>query len=167
MSFLGIILPLILLAGIIVIFLQTGTNCGESCACPSGNSGGGTENTGNKSLFETLGGAAAVDAAVDIFYRRVLNDPYVVPFFEGVDMDKQAAKQKAFLTMAFGGPHNYTGKDMRTGHKHLIKMGLDDTHFEHILMHLRSTLAELGVGNALIDQVIAIAESTRDDVLDR
>jgi len=165
MSFFGIILPLILLAGIIVVFLQTGIGASSDTCC--GQSGGGTENTSNQSLFDTLGGSAAVDAAVDIFYRRVLNDPYVVPFFEGVDMEKQAAKQKAFLTMAFGGPHNYTGQDMREGHKHLIKMGLDDTHFDHILTHIRSTLAELGVGNSLIDQVIAVAESTRDDVLDR
>jgi hemoglobin len=26
-------------------------------------------------------------------------------------MAKQAAKQKAFLTMAFGGPNNYSGED--------------------------------------------------------
>nr|WP_167632388.1 group 1 truncated hemoglobin [Mariprofundus ferrooxydans] len=120
-----------------------------------------------KSLFDQLGGDAAVNAAVDIFYRRVLADAYVVRFFEGVDMDKQAAKQKAFLTMAFGGPHNYTGKDMREGHRHLVKMGLNDSHFDHILMHLRATLAELGVANNLIQQVIATAETTRNDVLDR
>jgi len=120
-----------------------------------------------KSLFEQLGGDAAVNAAVDIFYRRVLADAYVTRFFEGVDMDKQAAKQKAFLTMAFGGPHNYSGKDMREGHRHLVKMGLDDTHFEHILMHLRATLSELTVPDNLIQQVIAIADSTRADVLDR
>jgi len=120
-----------------------------------------------KNLYEQLGGEAAVNAAVDVFYRRVLADAYVLPFFEGVDMDKQAAKQKAFLTMAFGGPHNYTGKDMREGHRHLVKNGLNDSHFEHILMHLRATLAELGVANDLIQQVIAIADSTRDDVLDR
>ncbi|TLS65729.1 group 1 truncated hemoglobin [Mariprofundus erugo] len=120
-----------------------------------------------QSLFDQLGGNAAVNAAVDIFYRRVLADAYVVRFFEGVDMERQAAKQKAFLTMAFGGPHSYTGKDMREGHRHLIKMGLNDSHFDHILMHLRATLAELGVPNNLIQQVIAIAESTRNDVLDR
>ncbi len=120
------------------------------------------------SLYETLGGDAAINAAVDIFYRRVLNDAYVKRFFEGVDMERQAAKQKAFLTMAFGGPNNYTGKDMREGHRHLVKnMGLNDSHFEHILAHLRSTLAELGVGEDLIQQVIDIAESTRNDVLDR
>jgi len=126
-----------------------------------------TVNTQDDSLFAQLGGEAAVNAAVDVFYRRVLADAYVNRFFEGVDMEKQAAKQKAFLTMAFGGPHNYSGKDMREGHRHLLKMGLDDSHFDHILMHLRATLSELGVGDDLIQQVIAIAESTRNDVLDR
>jgi len=171
MGFFTIILPLILLAAILVGFIRlTGQPIETASVAPRLTGGEGDASaaySGDATLFSQLGGAAAVDAAVDIFYRRVLNDPYVVPFFEGVDMEKQAAKQKAFLTMAFGGPHNYTGKDMREGHRHLIKMGLDDSHFDHILMHIRSTLAELGVGKDLITQVIAVAESTRDDVLDR
>ncbi|GMQ99770.1 MAG: hypothetical protein BMS9Abin18_0595 [Zetaproteobacteria bacterium] len=127
-------------------------------------SGGGQAEA---TVYDQLGGAAAIDAAVDIFYRRVLADAYVTPFFEGVDMEKQAAKQKAFLTMVFGGPNEYTGKDMREGHKHLVKRGLDDTHFEHVLAHLRATLAQLGVGEGMIQTVIDTAETTRDDVLDR
>lgn len=123
--------------------------------------------SGAASVYDQIGGAAAVDAAVDVFYRRVLADAYVNRFFQGVDMEKQAAKQKAFLTMVMGGPHNYTGKDMREGHRHLVKMGLDGTHFDHILMHLRATLAELGVPENLIQTIIGVAESTRDDVLDR
>ncbi len=121
-----------------------------------------------KSLYDQLGGAAAIDAAVNIFYRRVLSDAYIKVFFEGTDMTRQAAKQKAFLTMVFGGPNNYTGMDMREGHKHLVeKMGLNDSHFEHVLAHLRSTLAELGVGEAKVAEIIAIADSVRDDVLNR
>ncbi len=119
------------------------------------------------SVYEQLGGDAGINAAVDIFYRKVLADKYVARFFEGVDMEKQSAKQKAFLTMVTGGPNNYTGKDMREGHRHLVKMGLDDTHVDHILCHLRSTLAELGVSQELIDTVISVADSVRDDVLDR
>lgn len=118
-------------------------------------------------LFEQIGGQAAVEAAVDAFYRKVLADDRVSRFFEGVDMDKQRAKQKAFLTMAFGGPHNYTGKDMRTGHAHLVKMGLNDSHVDAIIELLGATLKELGVKDELISQVAAIAESTRNDVLDR
>ncbi|MFZ2312870.1 MAG: group 1 truncated hemoglobin [Methylobacter sp.] len=123
--------------------------------------------TSNDTLFDQLGGEAAVNAAVDIFYRKVLADYRINRFFENVDMEKQAAKQKAFLTMAFGGPHNYTGEDMRKGHAHLVQMGLDDSHFDAVMEHLGATLTELNVPQDLIDQVAAIAESTRNDVLGR
>lgn len=123
------------------------------------------DNTTNSSLFEQLGGEAAVNAAVDKFYRRVLSDDRVNRFFEGVDMDKQASKQKAFLTIAFGGPNSYTGLDMRRGHAHLVKMGLNDSHFDAIVENLGGTLKEMGVPDNLIAQVAAIAETTRADVL--
>ncbi|MBS3964801.1 MAG: group 1 truncated hemoglobin [Methylomonas sp.] len=125
-----------------------------------------TENT--PSLYEQLGGEAAVNAAVDIFYRKVLADYRINRFFNNTDMERQAAKQKAFLTMAFGGPNNYTGTDMRTAHAHLVeKFGLDDSHFDAVMEHLTATLKELNAPQNLIDQVAAIAESTRDDVLNR
>lgn len=124
-----------------------------------------SETNSEASLFEQIGGDAAVDAAVDLFYRKVLADHHVNRFFGKTDMETQAAKQKAFLTMAFGGPADYSGEDMRTGHAHLVKMGLTDSHFDAIMGHLGSTLAELGVADDLIGQAAAIAESTRADVL--
>ena len=120
-----------------------------------------------ESLYEQIGGEAAVNAAVDIFYRKVLSDERINTFFDDVDMEKQAAKQKAFLTMAFGGPHNYTGLDMRQGHAHLVARGLNDAHVDAVIEDLGSTLRELGVKEELIARVAAIAESTRDDVLGR
>lgn len=119
----------------------------------------------SESLYEKLGGESAVDAAVDIFYRKVLSDYRINRFFDSVDMEKQAAKQKAFLTMAFGGPHTYSGKDMRDGHAHLVKMGLDDSHFDAVMEHLGATMQELAVPDDLIAEAAAIAESTRADVL--
>jgi hemoglobin len=116
------------------------------------------------SVFEQIGGSAAVDAAVDIFYRRVLADPVISHFFDTVDMDRQIVKQKAFLTMAFGGPNSYTGKDMRNAHKH---MKLTEQHFNAVAGHLQGTLQELNVPQRLIDDVMNIAASTKDDVLNR
>ncbi|WP_019866407.1 group I truncated hemoglobin [Methylovulum miyakonense] len=123
--------------------------------------------TMSKTLYERIGGEAAVNAAVDIFYRKVLSDPRINRFFDNVDMEKQAAKQKAFLTMAFGGPHSYTGEDMRKGHAHLLKMGLDDSHFDAVVENLGATLQELSVPQELIAEVVAICETTRNDVLGR
>lgn len=117
------------------------------------------------SLYESLGGEAAVNAAVDIFYRKVLTDDRISYFFEDVDMERQAAKQKAFLTYAFGGPNHYSGKDMRAAHAHLVARGLNEEHFNAVAGHLQSTLQELKAPQELIDQVMAIAASTHDDVL--
>ena len=127
--------------------------------------GGGSDSQSSATLYEQIGGDAAVDAAVDVFYRKVLADDRISQFFEGVDMGKQASKQKAFLTMAFGGPHNYTGKDMRLGHAHLVEKGLNSGHFDAVMDNLGATLTELGVPGNLISQAAAIAESTRKDVL--
>lgn len=119
------------------------------------------------SLFEQIGGPKAMEAAVELFYRRVLMDERISHFFEGVDMERQAAKQQAFLTMVCGGPHHYTGQDMRKGHTHLVKRGLNDMHFDAVAEHLGATLEELGVAQPLIEQVLRAAESMRADVLNR
>ena len=116
-------------------------------------------------LFDRLGGHDAVDAAVDIFYRKVLADERLSPFFETTDMDTQRAKQKAFLSFAFGGPNKYSGKDLRTAHAPLVAAGLDDSHFEAVAGHLQDTLTELKLPDDLIGEVMNIAASTRGDVL--
>lgn len=116
------------------------------------------------SVYEQIGGAAAVDAAVDIFYRKVLSDDRISEFFDTVDMDAQIAKQKAFLTMAFGGPNAYSGKDMREAHK---DMHLNEGHFNAVAECLVSTLNELNVPQPQIDEVVTIALSVKDDVLNK
>lgn len=116
------------------------------------------------SLFERLGGEAAVDAAVDIFYAKVLADARISHFFTNVDMNSQRAKQKAFLTVAFGGPSRYTGKGLRNAHKH---MGLTEAHFDAVIENLGNTLKELNVPADLIGEAAAVALSVKGDVLNR
>ena len=88
-------------------------------------------------------------------------------FFDDVDMDRQIAKQKGFLTMVFGGPVAYTGKDMRAGHAHLVERGLDESHVDVVIELLAESLREVGAPEHLIAKVAAIAESARADVLNR
>jgi hemoglobin len=116
------------------------------------------------SIYERLGGEAAVDAAVDIFYRKVLTDERISSFFDDVDMDRQRGKQKAFLTFAFGGPNAYSGKDMRAAH---ARMNLTEKHFDAVMEHLGATLTELGVPAELIAEAATIALSVKGDVVSR
>jgi hemoglobin len=117
------------------------------------------------SLYERIGGKGAIEAAVDIFYGKVLADDSISQFFAGVDMDKQRGKQKIFLAYAFGAPVKYDGKDMRQAHKALVEQGLNDSHFNAVAGHLQATLEELKVPADIIGEVMTIAGSTHDDVL--
>ncbi|WNJ16424.1 group 1 truncated hemoglobin [Pontibacter sp. G13] len=114
------------------------------------------------SLFDRLGGMAAVNAAVDIFYQKVLADETVNGFFANIEMGAQSGKLKMFLAYAFGAPMPYSGKNMREAHAH---MKLTEAHFGAVAGHLVATLQELEVPQELIDEVVAIALTTKDDVL--
>ena len=94
-----------------------------------------------------------------------MSDYRINRFFGNTDMETQIAKQKAFFTMAFGGPNDYTGGDMRAVHAKMVKMGLDDSHFDAVMEHLGASLTELKVPADLIGEAAAIAESVRSDVL--
>jgi hemoglobin len=116
-------------------------------------------------LYERLGGEPAVDAAVDIFYRKVLGDERISHYFEDVDMNRQREKQKAFLTFAFGGPNRYPGSpDIRGAH---ARMKLQEADFNAVMEHLGATLVELKVPQPLIAEAATIALSVKSDVLGR
>jgi hemoglobin len=121
-------------------------------------------------LYEKLGGAAAVDLAVEKFYEKVLADERVQHFFAHLDMEQQKSHQKDFMTYAFGGAESWQGRSMREAHQGLVAgMGLTDCHFDAIAENLVETLVELEVPPSLIDEVVQIVGSVshRNEVLDR
>jgi methyl-accepting chemotaxis protein len=104
------------------------------------------------SLYERLGGKTAITAAVEEFYRRVLADPELRPFFAKTNMKWLKTRQAQFLTQALGGPALYRGQDMKAAHAHLA---IEARHFERVAGHLVGTLRSLGVSQPLIDEVVA------------
>jgi len=121
-----------------------------------------------QSLYERLGGHAAIMATVDLFYQKVIADELTRPFFEALDMRAQTTKQIAFMTWVLGGPEEYKGRDLMVAHAHLVKnKGLSDIHFDAVAKHLDETLRELAVPPELIQEALAIVGTTRERVLGR
>jgi truncated hemoglobin YjbI len=116
-------------------------------------------------LYQRVGGDQAMEIAVDVFYRKVLADDLVREFFDDVDMEGQRQKQKSFLTMAFGGPHSYSGQDLRQAHKRLVEeRGLGDCHFDRVLKLFGEALEELGISEKERTGMLEILASTRDEI---
>jgi hemoglobin len=114
------------------------------------------------SIFDTIGGAAAVSVAVDKFYERVLSDPQLAHYFDNVDMDKLKSHQRAFIAAAIGGPSVYRGRDMATAH---AKLGITGSDFDAVVGHLVATLTELEVPHEIIVDIGNALAPLRADIV--
>lgn len=105
---------------------------------------------GDPSLYDRIGGEAAVRAAVDRFYERVQGDAALEHFFIGISMPRLKAHQFAFISQALGGPRQYSGGSMRDAHR---RLAIERRHFDAVAKHLLETLGELGVPENIIEAV--------------
>jgi hemoglobin len=120
------------------------------------------------SIYDEIGGAGAVAAAVDDFYRRVLEDSTLAPYFTGADVRRLKGHQRAFIAAAIGGPEPYLGRNMAEAH---ARLEITPADFDRVVGHLVETLAGLGVPEATIGAIgetlaplksqIASGEATR------
>lgn len=118
-------------------------------------------------LFDTVGGRLIINAAVDAFYKRVIADESLRPFFKKVGLDHLRARQSMFVSMLLGGKTVYTGKDLRAAHAQPQMMGMNESHFEAFLNHFRAALEEVGVQGDRLEQIIKLLEQSRGAVLNR
>jgi hemoglobin len=114
------------------------------------------------SIYDSIGGSAAVSAAVDLFYDKVLADDVLAPYFTATNMASQKTHMRAFLAVALGGPSIYAGRDMHAAH---AGRGITDEAFDHVVTHLVATLTELGVPGETIEQIGGKLAPLRPDIV--
>ncbi|WP_138759207.1 group I truncated hemoglobin [Modestobacter altitudinis] len=114
------------------------------------------------SLFERLGQEAGIGTAVDDFYVRVVADPQLAPYFEGIDLPRLRRHQTALLSQVTGGPVEYSGRDLAAGHAGL---GITPEDFDRVVGHLVGTLTALGVSGEDIGAVGEALTAHRDDIV--
>ena len=116
-------------------------------------------------LYDLIGGKRTVWAATEAFYRRVLADDTLRPFFKSTDMPHLHNRQSMFISMLLGGQIVYTGKDVAAAHAHAREQGLNDGHFDNFLIHFREALNEVGVPADNVEKVVKLLEGKRSAVL--
>jgi hemoglobin len=118
-------------------------------------------------LYDDLGGAPAIAAALDGYHPKVLADPKLSRFFAGVDIDKLKIRIGAFFAMATGGPGGYAGPGLREVHARFVAKGINDEVFDSFVGLFEGVLQELGVPDSNVAQVMALLRGARNEVLNR
>ncbi len=91
-----------------------------------------------------------------------LNNPAIGHHFQKVEMNKLKQLVFEFFSMGIGGPHQYTGRDMRTTH---INLNITEEDFLRANHDMLLALEENGVGQDERNEVIAILDSMKNDVV--
>lgn len=103
--------------------------------------------------------------ATEVLYALVLADDDLSPFFEGLNVTQIANRQKMFLRYALGEHSGVSPVNLRQVHAPLIRRGLNHDHFDRLLKHMDTALAEIGIAAELKQSIRARLEQTRIDVL--
>lgn len=119
-----------------------------------------TENT--TTILEQIGGDAAVEAVVDIFYGKILGDEELADYFTETDMDQLKKHQARFVAQALGGTRPYSGRSMQKAHE---GMGITDADFDRVVGHLAASLTEAGVDGETIGVIAGQLAPLKGDIV--
>jgi hemoglobin len=120
------------------------------------------------SLYERLGGIYNIATVVDDFIDRVMVDDRLNanPRVDEAHHRVAPAGFKYLVTEqvgeAAGGPQRYTGRSMEDSHRDMLITGEE---WEAFLDDLNQTLDKFAVPKQERSELLAIIESTRDDIV--
>ena len=120
------------------------------------------------SLYERLGGVYAIAAVVDDFIDRIMDDPRLNanPKVDEAHHRVSRAGFKYLVTEqvceATGGPQRYSGRSMFDSHAHLA---ITEPEWQVFLGDLRQTLDKFHVPTPEQSELLAIVESTKQDIV--
>jgi hemoglobin len=124
--------------------------------------------SGQPSLYDRLGGVYPIAVVVDEFIDRllvneVLNaNPAIAAARRRVPAPGLKFHVTALVCQATGGPCPYTGRTMKQSHAHLNISGRE---WQEMVKVFREVLGKFNVPEAEQQELVAIVESTRADIV--
>lgn len=116
------------------------------------------------SLYDRLGGEAAIKAVVDEFVAYVGADTRINNYFANADLERLKGHLVNQIGQASGGPQQYTGRDMKTAH---AGMGIDEPAFNALVEDLVKALDKFAVPEKEKGELLAVLGSMKGDIVEK
>jgi len=90
-------------------------------------------------VFEQFGGKAGLDALMEVFMVKLVEDPRTIEYFAESDQKHVKAMLSEQFCVILGGPCTYTGKGMREAH---AKLSINKATFNALVESLQLAMDE-------------------------
>ncbi|MFC1701717.1 group 1 truncated hemoglobin [Pseudomonadota bacterium] len=120
----------------------------------------------SKTLYERLGGYDTIAAIANDLLPRMQADAQLGRFYQHRGEDGLRRSRQIlidFLCSSAGGPLYYTGRDMKVTHK---GMKISESDWSAFLGYLNDTLDALQVHQPEREEVVALMQSTKADIVE-
>jgi truncated hemoglobin YjbI len=126
-----------------------------------------------KPLYDRLGGDSAIRAVVDDFVIRAASNQKINFFRKGTGREWQPSERQVRVLKEHlvdlvgeltGGPHVYTGRDMKSTH---AGMQISSAEFDALAGDLKASLDHFKVPAKEQSELLAIVGSTRPDIVEK
>lgn len=134
------------------------------CSLPANAS---SNQGGEKSLYQRVGGYDALAAVVDDFIGRLVSDKRFEKFFAGFSNDSKKRIRQHILDQfcgATGGPCIYLGRDMKTTHGGL---GITEADWDAAAKHLVASLDKFKVPEKEKGELLVFVTSLKKDIVEK
>ena len=115
-----------------------------------------------KSLYDRLGGKAAISAVVERFAATQLADTRIAKHYRMTDIAAWKGHLVALICKATGGPCEYKGRPMAKAH---ARRNISEAEFNWTAEHLVAALNHFKVPAKEKGEVVAIFVSLKDQVV--
>ena len=115
-------------------------------------------------LYQQLGGRDAIQSFTNDFYERMLKDPRIAHFFDGINMVYLKRVLADYFCVVAGGPCTYDGVSMTNAHAHL---GLAKADFTALVENLQLAMDAAGVPFSTQNQLLARMAFFHRDIVTR
>lgn len=116
-----------------------------------------------KSLYERLGGKAAITAVVDSFVGLVSGDARINKKFAKSDVGRVKTMLVDQICNQTGGPCTYTGRSMKEAH---ANMGVTEGEFNALVDDLITTLRAFNVPSKEQNELLTALGSMKGDIVE-
>ena len=116
-----------------------------------------------RSLYERLGGNAAIMAVVENFRDRVAGDDRINGKFAKSDLARLTQMLIDQVSEATGGPNRYTGRSMKDAH---AGMAVTSGEFNALVEDLVATLNHFKVGSKEKDELLGALGPMKGDIVE-
>ncbi len=117
----------------------------------------------DKSLYDRLGGRAAIEAVVTEFRRNVSSDERVNFYFGLSDIPTLQVHLTDFFCAATGGPCQYKGRSMKASHEN---MGVTQEQFNVVVECLIKALDKFNVPKKEKGEILQALGPTQPDIVE-